>query len=74
MINPQDAVADSIQQTSYQLDILMSSFDLLYGSDLDTSALGAAIDALMFAKDKLQEQKVLFDSVSQENLKKLLST
>ena len=69
MENPRDVVKDASTYLEYLVQQLGSSYDDLYAQNLELDDLASALDALIFAKTKLDDHAVQLESRRKELLK-----
>jgi hypothetical protein len=66
-------VSESSVYLTQLIDTLSTIYDQLYSQDADIEDLGNAIDAIVFANQKLQEQKLKLEEQRKELRSKISS-
>lgn len=73
MTDPKELTKEAIEYLDYLMSQLGNCYDELYGQDLELDDLGYAIDAITFAKSKLEDHAVTLESRRKELLRGITS-
>ena len=74
MTDPKELTKEAIEYLDYLIGQLGNCYDELYGQDLELDDLGYAIDAITFAKSKLEDHTVTLESRRKELLRGITSS
>lgn len=69
-----DLLDEAVKVLTYLQDRLGSSYDELCSQDVDIEDLGNAVDGIIFANQKIQEQKIKLEAYRKELKSKISST
>jgi hypothetical protein len=62
MTDPLETVTESEKLLTHLIDVLSATYDQLYSQDIDIDELGDCLDGIIFANNKLQDQKIKLEA------------
>jgi len=74
MTDPLGAVTDGIDHLTHLIDVFSGLYDQLYSQDLDIDDLGHTLDSMIYARARLEEQKIKLEAQRTDLRSKITSS